>query len=97
MRQVEFKPRAVKAIEAVCEFIESKNTPGSSAKWYTALVHFVVQRSQNETLQFPLCNYAKFAAKGFSCFVYRKEWIVVFKYSSNKLIVYRFVHGSKLK
>ena len=94
---MEFKPRAVNAIDSVCEFIERRNTTGSSIKWYTGLVQFVINRAQTGTLQFPLCNYPKFAAKGFSCFIYKKEWIVVFKYSMNKLTVYRFVHGSRLK
>ena len=97
MRRVEFKPRAVRSIDAVCEFIESKNTPGSSNGWYTSLVTFIVDRAQISNLKFPLCNYAKFASKGYSCFVFKKEWIIVFNYSSNKLTVERFVHGSRLK
>ena len=97
MRRVEFRPRAVKAIDSVCEFIESKNTPGSSVKWYSNVVQFIINRAQVETLQFPLCNYPKFVTRGFSCFIYKKEWIIVFKYSSRKLTVYRFVHGTRLK
>ena len=97
MREVEFKPRATKAIDAVCAFIEGKNTPGSSVKWYSTLIQFVVKRAQTTRLKFPLCNYAKFAQKGYSCFVFKKEWIVVFRYSSDELIVERFVHGSRLK
>ena len=97
MRLVEYKLRAVNAIEAVCDFIESKNVPGSSVKWYSALLQFIDRQAQIKKIQFPLCNYHKFAAKGFSCFVFKKEWIVVFKYSHEKLIVYRFVNGSRLK
>lgn len=97
MRQVEFKPRASKAIIQVCDFIEGQNTPGSSVKWYNSVLTFIDKRSKLTKLKFPLCNYEKFATKGFCCFVYKKEWIVVFKYSETTLTVYRFVHGSKLK
>lgn len=97
MRQVVFKKRAVNAIETVCYFIESKNTPGSSAKWRHDLVGFISSRADIQRLKFPLCHYQKFAAKGFSCFVYKKEWIIVFKYSATKLTVYRVVHSSRLK
>ena len=97
MRQVEFKKRAVNAIEAVCDFIEGKNTPGSSANWYYDLVDFTIKHANIKLLKFPLCYHQKFAEKGFSCFIFKREWIIVFKYSGTKLIVYRFVHGSKLK
>ena len=97
MRQVEFKKRATNGIESVCMFIESRNLPGSSAKWYRHLVHFIVKRAGTQTLKFPLCNHSKFAAKGFSCFIYKKQWVVVFKYTDTKLTVYKFVDGSRLR
>ncbi len=97
MREVEFKQRAISAIDAVCEFIEEQNTPGSSVKWYHALIKFIVRRAGTTRIKFPLCNYHKFAAKKYSCFVYKKQWIVVFKYTDSKLAIYQFVHGSRLK
>ena len=97
MRQLLFKKRAYTAIEQVCAFIESKNRPGSSSKWRYDLVSFVSNKSNLSNIRFPLCNHPKFAAKGFSCLVYKKEWVIAFKYTPTTLTVYRIVNGSRLK
>lgn len=97
MRKVGFKKRAINAIDSVCEFIESKNLLGSSAKWYVALIDFIDERANLSTIKFPLCNYHKFEQKGFSCFIYKKQWVIVFRYTDTTLTVYQLVHGSRLK
>ena len=97
MRVVEVKSRARIAIDDLAEFIEIINMPGSSAKWVNKVYDFIGEIAQTPVRSFPLCYNKKLAAMGFSCRVYKRKWIIAFKYTDKKFIVYRFVLGSKLK
>lgn len=97
MRSLDVKPKAQEAIEDVADFLELINTPGSSVKWVNKLEAFLEKLAAVPLKQFPFCNNANLARQKFSCSVFNKKWVVVFRYTENTITVYRFVLGAKLK
>ncbi len=96
MLSVIIKPNAERAILAVADFIDSKNTPGSSEKWVNEVIDFIIGHSKVK-IKYPLCRNKKLAKRNFSCIVFRKKWVIVFKKSDNNFMVHYFIYGSKLK
>jgi len=96
MPSVIIKPNAEKGIIAVAQFIESKNTQGGGAKWTNSVIDFIISYSEVKII-FPLCRNTRFAKRKYSCIVFRKKWVIVFKKSSSAFTVHYFIYGPKLR
>ena len=97
MRTVIISPNAEKNIYRVADFVELINMPESGDRWFNKLMDFIQDSANTPVKTFPFCNNLKLALSGYSCFVFNKKWIIVFRYTSSTLTVYRFVLGAKLK
>jgi hypothetical protein len=96
MRELIIKKRAENAIYKVAQFVASKNFPSSGGKFINEVFDFCIDYSLLN-LKHPLCKNSVLAKHGYSCTVYKKKWVVVFKCTDKQFIVYRFVYGAMLK
>ena len=97
MRQLEIKPRAKSAIDHVVDFIELINTPNSSDKWLDKVDKFLNLLASNPMKSFPKCKNERLAKRNYSCTVFNRKWVFVFKYTESTITIHRFVLGGKLK
>jgi hypothetical protein len=96
MRRFIILPKAKAAITDVAEFIELINTPGSSEKWLRKVEEHFRFLITSPLKYFPLCNNEKLAKLNYSCSVFNRKWIIVFRYTATTITIHRFVLGSKL-
>ena len=82
------------AINSIADFVESKNTPGSGARFARKFMS-AIEKFAKPNVQYALCNYRAFAAFGYSCRMVN-DWVVGFKIVDHELIVYEIIHGSLL-
>ncbi len=94
-RKVIIRPRAEKAIQAVALFIESKNTPGSGAKWVNQILDFLLLRSAIVS-SYPLCRNIHLSQRNFSCIIFNKKWVIVFKQTKRTFDVHQVIYGPNL-
>ena len=97
MREIIIEPYTEDAIIELCDFVESKNTTGSGERFYKRLLDFIESYATLTNLKFPLCQNKNFAARKWSCLIFKDKWVIAFSYSENKMTIHRFVLGSKLK
>jgi hypothetical protein len=97
MRKIEIKPRALSAIEDVVDFIELINTPNGSDRWLDKVERFLELLASNTMKSFPKCKNENLAKLNYSCAVFGRKWVVVFRYTATTITIYRFVLGAKLK
>lgn len=97
MRRIILRPRAKSAIEDVVDFIELINTPNSSDKWLNKIEGFLQHLAKSPLKSFPLCKNQRLAKLNYSCTVFNRKWVIVFKYTESTITVLRFVLGGKLK
>ncbi len=97
MRQLIVMPHAEESIYAVAEWISSQNLPHSGLKFIDDVEVFLVRHCKLESLQFPLCKNKRLSKRKFSCLIYKKKWVIAFKYSATTLTVHEFIWGPKLK
>jgi hypothetical protein len=94
--KLEVKKRAGNTLADVAEWIEEQNTIGAGDRWlkqfYTDMEHI-----GKIGLKAAICKDESLAKYDYRCFSYKDKWIVAYKITANKLTVYRFVLGSRLK
>jgi len=96
MRQLIIKKRAENAIYRVAQYVASQNFPATGEKFINEVIDFCIERSFID-VKYPLCKNRVLARHDYSCMVYKKKWVVVFKCTDEQFIVYRFVYGPMLK
>jgi hypothetical protein len=93
-----FKKRALNTINKTAAWVEDNNTEGSGDRWLNKIFHSIDSFAQTTNLaQYKLCPNEKLSRWNYHCLSVEKKWIVAFKVETNVFVVYRFIHGSRLK
>jgi len=87
-------PKAMQVIDAIADFVESKNTKGSGAR-YALKFKAAIEKLALPNLQYSFCNHPILAAYRYSCSHFN-DWVIVFKIENKELTVYEIIHGSLL-
>jgi hypothetical protein len=87
-------PQALNVIDAIADFVESKNTKGSGAR-YALKFKLAIEKLALPNVQYSFCNHPVLAAYRYSCSHFN-DWVIAFKISGNELVVYEIIHGSLL-
>lgn len=85
---------ALAVIEAIADFVESKNTPGSGKRYFKKFKEAIKKLAQANT-QYALCLDPRLAAFNYSCGHFN-DWVIVFRIENGALIVYQVIHGATL-
>jgi plasmid stabilization system protein ParE len=91
---VKILPKAMRVIDAIAAFVESKNTPGSGAR-YVLKFKSAIEKLAVPGVQYSFCNHPMLAVHGYSCTRFN-DWVIAFKIRNGDLIVYEIIHGSLL-
>ena len=92
--KLKITPKAMRVIDAIADFVESKNTKGSGAR-YALRFKAAIEKLALSDVQYSLCNHEILAAYKFSCSHFN-DWVIAFRIENDALIVYEVVHGSLL-
>lgn len=84
----------MQAIDAIAEFVESKNTKGSGAR-YALKFKSAIEKLALPDVQFTICNHPVLASYKYSC-THFNDWVIAFRIEGDTLIVYEVIHGSLL-
>ncbi len=95
MQRVIILPRAERVIQSVAYFIEEKNTSGSSDKWVNEILDFILSHAHTATL-YGLCRNQHLAIRKYSCIVFKKKWVIVFKQTQSTFTVHQIIYGPNL-
>jgi hypothetical protein len=87
-------PKAMRVIDAIANFVESKNTKGSGAR-YALKFKSAIEKLALPNVQYALCNHPVLAAYKYSCGHFN-DWVIAFRIEGDRLIVYEIIHGSLL-
>lgn len=93
--KVKIHPKALASIDAISDFVESKNTKGSgrrhAMKFKAAILKLAVPN-----IDYSACNHPTLALFQYSCSHFN-DWVIAFKVNQNKeLVVYEIIHASLL-
>jgi hypothetical protein len=92
--KVSITPKASKVIDAIADFVESKNTPGSGGRFAVKFID-VIEKLALPNLQYAVCAHPVLAAYKYSC-RYFNDWVIAFKIYNDELTVYEIIHSSLL-
>jgi len=84
----------MQVIDAIADFVESKNTPGSGAR-YALKFKSAIEKIALPDVQYPICNHPVLAAYQYSCSHFN-DWVIAFRIENETLTVYEIIHGSLL-
>jgi len=91
---VKIKPKALTVIDSIANFVESKNTKGSGAR-YALKFKAAIKKLALPNVQYSICTHPVLAAYKYSCSHFN-DWVIVFKVNDNELVVFEIIHGSLL-
>lgn len=97
MRQLIIKSHAEEAIYSTAEWLASQYFPDTGFKFIDQVEEFLWNYCQLTNLKFALCKNKRLAKRKFSCLVYKRKWVIAFKYTRRQLVVYEFIWGKKLR
>jgi hypothetical protein len=89
--EISITPKALKVIDSIAEFVESKNTKGSGNR-FVLKFKSAIERLAVPNVQYALCAHHILAMMGYSCSHFN-DWVIVFKINSEELIVFEVIHG----
>ena len=84
----------MRVIDSIADFVESKNTPGSGAR-YALKFKSAIERIALPGVQYPICNHVVLAAYKYSCSHFN-DWVIALRIENETLVVYEIIHGSLL-
>lgn len=87
--EVYYTVKANNAIALIAAFVESKNTKGSGNRFALKL-ESAINNFAKENVEYAKCYTTVLASLGFSCLTIN-NWVIAFKISQNKFIVYRII------
>jgi hypothetical protein len=87
-------PKALRVIDAVADFVESKNTKGSGYR-FALKFKSAIENLALPNVEYAPCNHPVLAALKYSCGHFN-DWVIAFRIIDNELIVYEIIHGSLL-
>lgn len=97
MRRLIIKPNAEASIYKVAEWLASEYFTETGLKFVDDLEQFLLRHSLLINIQYPLCKNVRLAKRKFSCLIYKRKWVIAFKYSKSTFTVFEFIWGGKLK
>jgi hypothetical protein len=87
--------RALDSIDKTSRWVEDRNTTGSGTRWSDKIFNSIRKiAASNATFQ--ICRSIALARYQYRCF-HLGEWVVAYKKVGSEFIIYRFIHGSRLK
>ena len=92
--KVKITPKALEVIDAIADFVESKNTKGSGAR-YALKFKAAIVKLAIPNIQYSICDHPVLAIYKYSCSHYN-DWVIAFKINNKELIVCEIIHGSLL-
>jgi hypothetical protein len=92
--EVRITPQALAVIDGVADFVESKNTAGSGARFALKFLSAIAKLAL-PNVQYTVCNHPVLASFKYSCSHFN-DWVIAFKVTENTLTVYEIIHGSLL-
>lgn len=95
-RQLIIMKRAENAIYKVAQHRALEYFPETGERFIHEIIDFCLEYAGVNTL-YPLCKNAILRKHGYSCIVFKKKWVVVFKVTTRHFRVCRFVWGPNLK
>lgn len=96
MRELIFMKRALNAIYKVAHYRASESFPETGEKFINDVWDYCLKHTALP-ITHPLCKNETLARHNYSCIIYKKKWVIAFKYSETEFRIYRFVWGGKLK
>jgi hypothetical protein len=93
--QVLFTRRAQKALEAIIDYVERRNTSGSGNRFALKFEEILTQYAL-ENVTYAKCNHVSLKQLNYSCITISR-WVVAFKVKDQKFIIYRIVWGAILR
>ena len=96
MRELVFMKRALNAIYKVAQYRATEYYPETGEKFINEVFDFCEQYSKVRVVH-PLCKNSILSKHYYSCIVFKRKWVIAFKYSETEFKVYRFIWGAKLK
>ncbi len=88
--------RAENAVYKVAQYRASEYFPSTCEKFINEVIDFCLKHASLK-ITYPLCKSATLAKHDYSCIVFKKKWVIAFKYSDKEFRVYRFIWGPKLR
>jgi hypothetical protein len=92
--KLQISSKALQVIDAIADFVESKNTRGSGAR-YALRFKSAIEKLALPDVQYPICNHPVLAVYNYSCSHFN-DWVIVFRIENDILTVYEIIHGSLL-
>lgn len=89
-----YKKGALKAIDKVAAFVESKNTAGSGNRWTEKIIEQIESVASSKA-KLSICKHPSLAKHQYRCYTY-KGWVIAFRISDKKFEVCRIVWGALL-
>lgn len=87
-------PEASNVIDAIADFVEAQNTPGSGKRFALKFIN-AIERLAIPKVQYGLCAHHVLASLHYSC-SYFNDWVIAFRINNDELIVHEIIHGSLL-
>lgn len=84
----------MRVIDAVADFVESKNTKGSGSR-FALKFKSAIEDLALPNVQYALCSHHVLASLKYSCSHFN-DWVIAFRIIDEELIVYEIIHGSLL-
>lgn len=92
--KISITPEASNVIDAIADFVETQNTPGSGKRFALKFIN-AIERLAISNVQYGLCAHHVLALLHYSC-SYFNDWVIVFRINNDELIVHEIIHGSLL-
>lgn len=95
-RKLIIMKRAENAIYKVASLRAEQYRPATGVKYINDVIDFCVRHAALN-MNFPLCKNQILSKHEYSCLVYKKKWVIAFKYTPGEFRIYRFIWGANLK
>jgi plasmid stabilization system protein ParE len=95
-KEVVFKKKATNSIRDIAFYILTNGYPENAEKFVERLLKFSNSLSKFPE-KYPICNNKHFAKRKYHCAVFASNYIFVYNFIKNKLVVFNIIHCSRLK
>jgi hypothetical protein len=90
------KKRAGNTLSDFADWVDEQNTVGAGDRWLNQFYDHMGHIGKIG-LKYAICKDEHLQNYEYRCFTYNEKWIVAYKITIAKIIVYRFILGSRLK
>lgn len=92
--EIEIRAKAIKTLDDIASYLDSLNTFGAGNRWLDRFFTRIEKYARPE-VTYALCKNSRLAIRGFSCITFN-NWVVAFKITKGKFVIYEIIHGSIL-